>query len=165
MNVAKFTQADVNHAIVDFVPAQVVLNGKTMTERRVNLVSGASDAAKLFFANQKGKMGQAARAGLQESGMAQIAGNVRRGNYKPLAEALAGINGEAVFISNRASYESLGDRYDAKVEELKSAGKFYKKDGETMSSKGAAAVQCQMLLHYISEAVEAILAQENNEGE
>jgi hypothetical protein len=165
MNVATFNQADVNRAVVDFIPAQIVLNGKTVTERRVNLVQGASEAAKLFFANQKGKMGQAARAGLQETGMAKIAHHTRRGDYKPLAEALAGISGEAVFITNRASYESLNDRYDAKLEELKASGKLYKKDGETMSPKAAAAMQCLMLLQFVRDGVEAIIAQEQNEGE
>lgn len=163
--VAQFNESDVRNAVVDFIPAQIVLHGKTVTERRVNLVQNASEAAKLFFADQKGKMGQAARAGLQKHGMAQIAGAARRGNYKPLAEALAGISGEAVYITNRASYDSMDDRYEAKAEELRASGKYYKKDGETLSPKAAAAMQCLMLLKVTREAVDAIIAHEKNEGE
>lgn len=160
--VAKFNAEELNNAMVSFVPARVTVEGTTMTAKRLHVVEHASEECKLFAVNMTGKVGKAARGGLQEQGMMRIASAARRGHYKPLAEALALITGEAMFITSRNSYESLVDRFDAKVQQLENDGKAYKADGK-MTPKMAIATQSLMLINAVRDGVEAIIKAEQAE--
>jgi hypothetical protein len=75
-----------------------------------------------FLAGQKGKVGKAAReVGVVDS-VAQIATQCKTGNYKPLADAIAALTGESLTIANRATYQSLQDRFEDKLRDLKNGG-------------------------------------------
>lgn len=162
--VAQFTAESVNQAVVEFVPATVVPQGKNSTERRMHVVTTGSPSTQLFACVMGGKVGKAAREGVRDQAIQQAAFAARRGNYKPMAEKLAIIQGEAVFISNRASYESLADRYEAKIADLKAQGKYYRKgNDDKLSAKASSMEQCLHLVNTIRECVEAIVAHENDD--
>ena len=96
-----------------------------------------------FLAGQGGKIGKAAvQIGLIDS-VGQIATQCKTGNYKPLADAIAALMGESLTISNRASYQSLQDRFEDKLRDLKNKGyTVSKKTGlEIESPKRKALVQ------------------------
>jgi hypothetical protein len=46
----------------------------------------------------------------------------KSGNYKPLADAIAALTGESLTIANRASFQSLQDRFEDKLRDLKNGG-------------------------------------------
>lgn len=133
-NIALFNDIDVNNAMVDFVPAQVVVAGLTMTEKKLSVVHNASGAALAYLCASKGKIGKVAREGLSSQGETMIANAARKGNYSPLAQAIAAITGASLTISNRASYECLVDRFTDQLRDLKNAGYTIKKDGTQVSS-------------------------------
>lgn len=151
--IAQFNSADVQSALVDFTPARVQVSGKTTTDKRLSVVNTASEATKMFLSNMKGKVGDAARGGLQEQGFNMIATAAARGNYRPLAEALATLQAENINITTRASFESLTDRFDAKMEQLEAEGKKYNKGGDKFSSKYAIYAQCVALVSGVQLAV------------
>ncbi len=153
--IAQFNQSDVNNALVDFAPARVAVSGKTTTDKRLSVVNTASEATKMFLSSMKGKVGDAARGGLQEQGFNMIATAAAWGNYKPLAEALATLQAENVNITTRASFESLVDRFDAKMDQLESEGKKYGKGADKLSSKYAIYAQCVALISGVQLAVKA----------
>jgi RNA polymerase-binding transcription factor DksA len=88
-----------------------------------------------FLAGQKGKVGKAAReVGVVDS-VVQISTQCKTGNYKPLADAIAALTGESLTISNRAAYQSLQDRFEDKLRDLKNGGySVSKKTGLEVSS-------------------------------
>lgn len=164
--IAQFTQDQIEGAIAEFVPGQTVTIGKTVTERRLSVLSEGSTAVKLFAVNQTGKVGKAAREGLAGHGVSSIIKAAAHSNYKPLSEALALVMGESCFITNRASYESLKDRFLGKESELIAMGKAYrvvqdKKSGtavEKMTSKYSQIMQALSLIQAVHDGVEAIRA-------
>lgn len=107
-----------NEVSVDYKPASALVSGKTMTERKVSVLQSASFEATTYLAAQKGKVGVMARHAMAGFSIQAIASAARRGNYQPLAEAIAGITGESLTISNRASYDSLVDRFSDKLNDL-----------------------------------------------
>ena len=106
------------NALIDYTPASALVVGKTLTERKVSVLNGATSEAVTYLSTQNGKVGKMARAGLREYSIHAIASSARRGNYQPLAEAIAGITGESISITNRASFEALGDRFADKLHDL-----------------------------------------------
>ncbi len=133
-NIALFNDADINNAMVDFVPAQVIVAGLTMTEKKLSAVHNASGAALAYLCASKGKIGKYAREGLSVQGETMIANAARKGNYAPLAQAIAAITGESLTISNRASFECLAERFADRMRDLKNEGYTIKKDGTQVSS-------------------------------
>jgi hypothetical protein len=132
--------------VVEFNPAVVGLYGKTLTEKRLTVLASASTAAAQYLIAEKGKVGSAARAMFAAGGVVAIAKQVKQGNYKPLAEALAVVLGRSIIISNRASYESLDDTFEANLIDLKDSG-FKLKDGvQTPTPKRAALVRAITLV-------------------
>ena len=127
-------QAQPTTEVAEYGPASVVVSGKTLTDKRVGVVSNAGLAAQVYLSAQKGKIGKVAREGLALQGEALIASAARRGNYKPLCEAIASITGETLTISNRASFECLGDRFADKLADLKNGGYTMAKDGTEKST-------------------------------
>jgi hypothetical protein len=127
-------QAQPTTEVASYGPASVVVSGKTLTDKRVGVVSNAGLAAQVYLSAQKGKIGKVAREGLATQGEALIASAARRGNYKPLCEAIASITGETLTISNRASFECLGDRFADKLADLKNGGYTTTKDGVEKST-------------------------------
>ena len=104
--------------VVEYAPACTLVTGKTLVERRLSVLPNATGAAMQYMATFNGKVGKLARAGMENFAIANIAKHARQGNYRSLSEALAGILGESVTISNRASYESLADRFSDRINDL-----------------------------------------------
>ena len=121
-SIAQFSNADLDNAVATFAPAQVVVCGLTVTEKKLSVVKQASSMSLGFLAGQAGKIGKAAReVGLVDS-VGQIATQCKTGNYKPLADAIAALMGESLTIANRAGYQSLQDRFEDKLRDLKNGG-------------------------------------------
>lgn len=159
-DVAQFDQSAVTGAIVSFVPAIVQVAGKNTSDRRIAVAASAGTAASMYLLAQGGKVGKQAAKNLVMDGLASITAQSRSGNYKPLAEALAGITGESVFITSRATFESLPDQYRAKqcdVEAGKNGG--WNAAGDKMSSKLSAVIQCLTLVTAVQEGIAAMVAQ------
>ena len=164
--IAQFDTAAVADAIVDFVPARTIAVGKTQTDRRLSVMASASTATRMFAVNQGGKIGKAAREGVASAGVNSIIKAASCNNYKPLSEALALITGESVFITNRASYQSLKDRFAPMAEELEDSGKAYKMDKKgvmQMTAKYKQVLSCLSLIQCVYDGVEAIFAQKDAE--
>ncbi len=121
-NIAKFDQASVNNAVVEFAPAVVVVSGLTVTEKKLSAVRGANFAALAYLSNSKGAIGKASRENLSQAGESLIARAARKGNYKPLADAIAAITGASLSITSRASFDTLGDRFNDQLQDLKDGG-------------------------------------------
>ncbi len=121
-NIAQFSATDFDNAVASFPPAQVIVVGLTTTEKKLSVVKQASTMSLGFLAGQKGKIGKAAReVGVVDS-VVQISTQCKTGNYKPLADAIAALTGESLTISNRAAYQSLKDRFEDKLRDLKNGG-------------------------------------------
>lgn len=121
-NIAQFDQASVNNAVVEFAPAVVVVSGSTMTEKKLSAVHGANFAALAYLSNNKGAIGKASRENLSQAGEALIARAARKGNYKPLADAIAAITGASLSITSRAAFDTLADRFADQLKDLKGNG-------------------------------------------
>ncbi len=144
---------------IDFAPARVVLTGKTMTEKRVGVITQGSVATSLYFAEAKGKVGQAARKSISSMGANKMVREVRTGNYRSVAEALAVLLGCSMVISTRASYESLTDRLEAMLADLKDDG--YKAGKPT--AKRVAIESAVTLLTSINDGVQELISREQAE--
>ena len=121
-SIAQFSNNDLDNAVANFPPAQVVVCGLTVTEKKLSVVKQASAMSLGFLAGQGGKIGKAAiKVGLRDS-VEQIATQCKTGNYKPLADAIAALMGESLTIANRAAYQSLQDRFEDKLRDLKNGG-------------------------------------------
>lgn len=141
-NIAMFDNEAINSAMIDFVPASVIVTGLTLTEKKLSVVGNASGAALAYLCATKGKVGKYAREGLSSQGEAMIAKAARAGNYAPLAQAIAAITGASLTISNRSSFEVLNDRFADQLRDLKNGGYVTKKDGtQAPSSKRNVLVQ------------------------
>jgi hypothetical protein len=144
--------------IVEGGPVCVLVTGKTLTEKKIGVVSNATVAAQAFLVAQKGKVGKVAREGLALHGEAMIARRVRNGDYRPLAEAIAALTGETLTISSRASFETLEDRFSDKLADLKNGGyTVSKKDGVSKpGSKRVAYMQAVALIKEVRSIAAAM---------
>lgn len=162
--IAQFDSSAIANAIVEYTPARTIALGKTVTERRLSVIRSATSDTKMFAVNQAGKIGKAAREGMASEGIARITANAARGNYKPLSEALALIMGESCFITNRASFESLVDRFAPMAEQLEEDGKAYKMDKKgvmQMTAKYKQVNSALSLIQCVYDGVDAIFAQKD----
>lgn len=113
-------------------PVVVSVVGKTAVERKLSVVHNASYAASLALIGAGGKVGKAAQANVISGGLERIAKAACMANYAPVAEYLAGMLGESIVISGRASFESLPDQLEQRIMKIKSA----KNGGYTMGKDG-----------------------------
>lgn len=121
---------------ITMAPAIITVSGKTKVERQVSVVSRASETALTACLSMKGKIGNAIRAEVSHTGLISVANACFNANYKPLAEMLAIRLGEPIVITNRASFESLPDFFEARI--LKA--KLGKNDGMRLDKKTGAMV-------------------------
>lgn len=163
-NIAQFSQDAINSAVAEFIPAEIRVTGKTSTEKRLSIITVAEDSVQLFAASMKGKVGNAARDGIAGQGLRAMTMQAARGNYRPLAQCLALIQGENVYMTSRAAYESYGDVLGAKMDQLADADKKYTKGGDKFSAKYAALAQCLALYSGIKDGVAAIYAQRDEDA-
>lgn len=107
--------------IESFTPANIEVTGKTKTERQLSVVHNASAYTKMALVNIKGKVGQLARNGLANGGITAVAKQAAfpSCNYRPVGEYFAAVLGEPMFISNRATFESLPDQMEARIAKAK----------------------------------------------
>lgn len=115
--IANFSSAE----LVEYAPACTLVNGKTVSERRLSVLPSASFEAVLYASSRAGRVGKVAREGLAGQSTELIASKARRGDYRPLSEALAVMLGESVSISNRASFDGLADRFSDRLYDLQLA--------------------------------------------
>lgn len=157
-NIAQFDIESINNAVAEFGPAQVVVSGKTVTEKKLSVVGQATAPALAYLSNQKGKLGKYAREGLSVAGEAMIAKHARGGNYKPLADAIAAITGASLTIRNRAEFETLGGRFEDQLRDLKNDGYIVcKKTGmEKPSSKRNVLMQVIALIAEVQATAAAM---------
>lgn len=121
---------------ITIAPAIVNVSGKTKVERQVSVVRTASQQALTACLSLKGKVGNAIRASAASAGLLDVAAACVNSNYKPLAEMLSIRLGEPMVISNRASFESLPDMFEARIMKCKLA----KNDGMRLDKKSGALV-------------------------
>jgi hypothetical protein len=121
---------------ITIAPAIVTVSGKTKVERQVSVVRTASQQALTACLSLKGKVGNAIRANAASAGLLDVAAACVNSNYKPLAEMLSIRLGEPMVISNRASFESLPDLFEARIMKCKLA----KNDGMRLDKKSGALV-------------------------
>ena len=126
-SIAQFSSTE-----VDFAVAAVIVEGKTLTEKKLSVVNQASSAALAYMCNVKGKVGKAARENISSAGTSLIATQARSGNYKPLADAIASITGQSLTIPNRATYETLAGRFADALQDLPREGYALSKKDNTM---------------------------------
>jgi len=113
-------------------PAIITPTGATSSERKLSVVQHASGAAIMALSNSKGAVGKVARhkgAQMGQNALVQAACNA---NYRPVAEYLSALTGKPTVISNRATFESLPDQFEAAVlaaKSTKSGGYRTNKDG------------------------------------
>lgn len=117
-------------------PAIVNVFGKTKVERQVSVVRTASQQALTACLSLKGKVGNAIRANAASAGLLDVAAACVNSNYKPLVEMLSIRLGEPMIVSNRASFESLPDLFEARIMKAKLA----KNDGMRLDKKSGALV-------------------------
>ena len=145
--------------IANITPANIQVFGKTKTERSLSVVQQATAYTKMALCNAKGKVGQTARAGLANGGIMAVAKQAAYPtcNYVPAGEYFAAILGEPMFISNRATFESLADQMEARIAKAKLAKNGgYVTDKKTGAEKPGATLARAMELK--AAAVEMIAA-------
>jgi hypothetical protein len=144
------------------MPAIVNVSGKNKVERQLSVVTHASGEARQALVNAKGKVGAAVRSSIALAGLYRIAEAASLGNYKPAAEYFAAKLGQPMIISNRASFEALGDLFTAMVMRAKMAkngGYVMTKKGDTvMSGPHKAAVELLADAEYLIAQKEALYA-------
>jgi hypothetical protein len=121
---------------ITITPAIVNVSGKTKVERQVSVVRNASQQALTACLSLKGKVGNAIRANAASAGLLDVAAACVNSNYKPLVEMLSIRLGEPMIVSNRASFESLPDLFEARIMKAKLA----KNDGMRIDKKSGALV-------------------------
>jgi hypothetical protein len=121
---------------ITIAPAIVNVSGKTKVERQVSVVRNASQQALTACLSLKGKVGNAIRANAASAGLLDVAAACVNSNYKPLVEMLSIRLGEPMIVSNRASFESLPDLFEARIMKAKLA----KNDGMRIDKKSGALV-------------------------
>ena len=157
-NIAQFDLESIQSAVVDFGTAQVIVTGKTVSEKKLSAVGQASAPALAYLSNQKGKLGKYAREGLAVAGEAMIAKQARSGNYKPLTDAIAALTGASLTIRNRAEYDCLGGRFEDALRDLKNGGYIVdKKTGlDKPSAKRNTLMQVIALINEVQSAAAAM---------
>jgi hypothetical protein len=121
---------------ITIAPAIVNVSGKTKVERQVSVVRTASPEALTACLSLKGKVGNAIRVNAAYSGYIDVVTACINSNYKPLVEMLSIRLGEPMIVSNRASFESLPDLFEARIMKAKLA----KNDGMRTDKKTGAQV-------------------------
>ena len=148
--------------IESFTPAIIHVEGKTKSERQLSVVYNSSGYTKMALANAKGKMGNAARAGIANGGLQALAKQAAfpSCNYKPAAEYFAARLGKDFVISNRSTFEALPDLFEMSImaaKQAKNGG--YVLDKKTGAQKPSAAHALGMELKAIAvEMVEQAAA-------
>jgi RNA polymerase-binding transcription factor DksA len=155
-NIASFDVESINQAVTEFAPAQVVVSGLTVSEKKLSVIGQASAPALAYLSNQKGKLGKYAREGLASFGEAMIAKHARGGNYKPLADAIAAITGASLTIRNRAEFDTLSGRFEDQLRDLKNGG--YVECKKTGADKPSAKRNTLMQVLALVQEVQAIAA-------
>lgn len=149
---------------ITIAPVSILVEGKTKVERQNSVVRVASSSALTACLSLKGKVGNEIRMGAARSGLEQVASAACNSNYKPLAEMIAIRLGEPIFISNRASFESLPDMFQARIAKAalsKNGG--YVTDKKTGALKPGAKLATEMELLDLCQRVIAAVAKYHDE--
>ena len=107
------------NTVVEFAPALIEVNGKTKAERQMSVVVHASGATQTAQCTMTGSVGKSVRASIARAGLESVAKAAAHNNYRPAAEYFAARLGEPIAISNRSSFESLPDLFQARIMKAK----------------------------------------------
>lgn len=147
-----------NQMVVE-ASANVVVSGKTRTDKSLSALVGASDSVFASLVTKKGKLGAAARHGFAERGMVGIVEQAASGNYKPFVTRAAALLGESVLCRNGADFAALGFLFEARVFNLKNDGMRVLKNGTIAPTAARANLMETIALHVACErAIEAAKA-------
>lgn len=147
---------------ISFIPATVNPEGKTTSERRLDVVRNASNAATMALCGASGAVGKVARGAASHSGLQQIAKACAEANYRPLAEYISAHTGNPTVISSRAAFEGMPDVLEAailKAKNGKNGGYRQKKDGTFVATSTlSTTMRLKAEVVEIVEAVRAVYA-------
>lgn len=142
---------------VTIKPAIINPTGATASERKMSVVHHASGAAIMALCNASGAVGKAARSGAARMGQGALVQAACKANYRPVAEYIAAQTGKPLVVSNRASFESLPDQFEAMimaVKSTKSGG--YRTDKNGMQVPNASLSLAMRLKAEMTELVAAV---------
>jgi hypothetical protein len=109
-------------SLVSFTPANIVVTGKSATEKRMSVASVAGTVSTMFIAAGKGKAAVMARENLGLDSVKLMAKSVADGNYRPLAEALAFTMGESIQFHKLADLDGFVFHTEHAIANLKDEG-------------------------------------------
>ena len=125
------------------------LEGKSVTDRKLDAVRQANSSARQALSNEKGNVGKVARAGQAQEGLARLALEASHNNFHGVAAYFAGLTGKDLTISGRAGFLALPDRFhDRVLEQQGKADKGLKADG-TPKAALALALRCYNESHVL----------------
>lgn len=149
---------------ITIAPVSILVEGKTKVERQTSVVRVASATALTACLTLKGKVGNAIRESGARAGLTDVVNAACNSNYKPLAEMIAIRLGEPIFISNRSSFESLPDTFQARIAKCalsKNGG--YVTDKKTGALKPGAKLAAEMELLDLCQRTIAAVAKYHEE--
>ena len=122
--------------VAGYGPAMVTVQGKTASDKRLSVINaGIASATAHYLIDKKGKVGQAVRQSLGVQGAVLIAQHAFRGNFRPLAEALAVEQGKSYTIRNREDYNAIAWQLGHDLLNLKNEG--YSTSGKPTAARTA----------------------------
>ena len=107
--------------IITTQPGTVTVSGKTTVEKRLSALGQGDASTVAALCNAKGAVGKAARAGVAAGGLVGLANRAANCNYGPIAAYISATIGCSFVISNRASFESIPDRFEALILDVKAS--------------------------------------------
>lgn len=107
--------------IMTVVEGRIEVFGKTVTERKMNVVRMAGASACTALLASGGRVGKVAAERIAQGGFVSLADQASRGNYRQVAEYFAAELGAPIIISKRADFEALPSRMEELVEKAKLA--------------------------------------------
>lgn len=129
--------------LVSFIPANIVITGKSMTEKRMSVATVAGTVSSMYIATKKGKAANMARENLGRDSVTAMVKACAEGNYRPLAESLAFIMGENLSFTKLADVDSFIWATEHAIDNLKDGG-YNVKTGK-VTSKMATLTEAQNL--------------------
>ena len=106
---------------ITMTPAIITVSGKTAVERKVSAMRQGDAATVAALCNASGAIGKAARAGVAAGGLVSLAHRAANNTYGPIAAYIGATLGVSFVISNRASFESVPDRFEALILDTKNS--------------------------------------------
>lgn len=102
-------------------PSGCVVNGKTSLDRKMSALVQGDHVTAMALCGAKGSVGKAARGLMSKTGLVRLADRAANNTYGPIAAYIGATLGVSFHISNRASFESIPDRFESMIADAKNA--------------------------------------------